>query len=394
MAAATGYTAEKLRRLGRSHLVTPVKGDSGPCYDALDAELVKVVKKREDAGLPLDFTIKSIEMYREAMESVVRKNTRRVLTHLITDVPVEEMGAVLREVEDSLDALVLLMRQKAVRRINEGALGELNAMGEKLQAMVLLPIAGAYLPHSPPADPGEKMLYDFLTGDYQSAMAMALSRIEKEGDGLFLAAAVLCRIMLKEVDAATALVEHHLPEPGHTPLVNAVAALTYVSAAAFSAGITGPMRQIKKAWPFLESGTRTGGSPGLHRLLTRYICGAVYAAMPEILGFREKGLALLAMVRQSTARDIGRGRAMPEWMARTLAQEILPAAVLQIDRLLAPKPCERASRRQIGVPMQYAVVFSRAWHRFDRSFGNKHPRTVASLERPEAMGDTSRGAST
>lgn len=335
LAASTGYPIETIRRLSRSGLVTPRKGADGLCYDALDAELVKLVKKREAAGLSLDFTLRSVEMYRDAIESVVRANTRRVLTHLITDVPVENMGAVLREVEDSLDALVLLLRQKTVRRINEAAVGELNATVGKLGAMILLPVDGNHLPPSLPADPRERALYQCFTGDFQGALNTALSRLKKEEDDLFFITAVLSRLMLGDPKAAVPLVKERLPEPSGSPLINAVAALTYVYAAAFSAGIMGPMEQIKNAWPFLENGIQGAGRSRLQRLLARYICGAIHATMPEIFGFREKGLTLLARVRQSLARGIGRGPSAPVWVTRTLSHEIVPAAVSRIDRLLA-----------------------------------------------------------
>ena len=335
LAASTGYPVDKIRRMSRSGLVTPRKGADGLCYDALDAELVKLVKKREAAGLSLAFTLRSVAMYRDAIESVVRTNTRRVLTHLMTDVPVEDMGGVLREVEDSLDALVLLLRQKTVRRINEAAVGELNATAGRLEAMIVLPVDGNHLPPSPPTDPRDRVLYQIFTGDFQGALETALPRLEKDGGDLFFIAAVLSRLMLGDPKAALPLVKDRLPEPSDAALINAVAALAYIYAAAFSAGILGPMEQIKNAWPFLENGIETTGGNRLHRLLTRYICGTIYTTMPEILGFREKGLTLLARVRRSLARGIGRGPAAPAWAVRTLSREIVPAAVMQIDRLLA-----------------------------------------------------------
>lgn len=344
LTAATGYSTRQLRRLHRSGLVVAKKGESGPGYDALDAELVKLVKKRESAGLPLAFTIKSIEMYQDAIESVVSKNTRRVLTHLITHVPVENIGGVLKEVEDSLDALVLLLRQKVVRRINKAAMGELNAMAEKLEAMIFLPVAGRHLPDTIPADPWEKIICNFCTGNFESALNTSLSCFQKDKGAAFLLSAVLAHLFLKHVEAAVALVERHLAEPVDDPLINAVAALAFVYAAALSAGITGPIQKIKKAWPYLEKCNQAPGSPKLNRILTQYVCGVIYAVMPEIFGFKERGLSLLARAGNAMTSGARGQEKHPRWVVLTLTDEIIPAVAIRVNRLLA----ERYSETLIG----------------------------------------------
>ena len=333
--ASTGFSTREIRRLHRSGLVVAQKGESGPCYDALDAELVNLVKKRKAAGLPLDFTIQSIEMYHEAIQAVVSKNTRRVLTHLITDAPVENMASVLKEVEASLDALVLLLRKKVVRRINGAAIGELNAMAEKIETMIHFPVAVRHLPVAIPTNPLEKIIWYFCTGDFKGALNTSLPFFQQNRRSEFLLSAIWAHLLLKQVEAAVALVESHLAEPADNPLINAVAALAFVYAAAFSAGITGPMQQIKKAWPFLEKCKQISGSSKLNRILTQYVCGVIYAATPEIFGFREKGLALLARTGSAMTFRAPRQEKLPPWVALTLTNEIVPDVARRINRLLA-----------------------------------------------------------
>lgn len=334
LTAATGYSALEIRRLQRNGIIVAKKEESGPCYDALDAELVKMVQKQEAAGLSLTFTIKTIRMYAEAVEAVVSKNTQRVLVHLITDVPVENMGRVLTEMEDSLDALVVLLRQKCVRRINEAALGGLNAMAKKLDAMVFFPVPGRHLPDIVPADPVEKIFFDFCKGDYPQVLNTGCFLPGNTDSRRRLLCDILSLLCLKDVKAAVHLVETHLPEPGEDPLSNSFAALTYVYAAAFSAGIMGPVQQMKKAWPFLEKSHVAPGGSKLDHLLTRYVCGAIYTAFPEIFGLKEKGLALLALAGKATGPESSALWLKPQWMAMTLTEEIMPAMEARINRLL------------------------------------------------------------
>jgi DNA-binding transcriptional MerR regulator len=335
LTAATGYPASKLRKLHRDGVVVPKKAESGSCYDALDAELVKLIQKAEDAGLPTDFTLDTIKMYSKAVEAVVSKNTRRILARLITDVPVENMGRVLTETEESLDALVLLLRQKSVRRINEAALGELNTMAQKLDAMIFFPVDGRYLPETVPEKSGEKIFYDFCTGNY-SNVPDACRLLPKEQAGRW---SLLCRVLAhlcaKDANAAVRLTENHLAEPADDSMANSIAALAYVYAAAFSPGITGPMKQVKKAWPFLEKSHGIRKSSKLDRLLTQYVCGSVYTALPEIFGFGEKGRVLLARAAGAIRGNFPGTRGWPQWVILTLAEEIMPAIKHRINRILA-----------------------------------------------------------
>ncbi len=334
LADETGYTESKIRKLQREGVVSIRKGENGPCYDALDTELIKLVQKAEAAGIPSDFIVSTIKMYETAVDAVVVKNTRRMLVSLITEVSVEDMSRVFTETEESLDALLLLLRQKSVRRINEAALGELNKMAEKLDAMVFFPVAGRYLPDKAPQNPAEKIFYDFCTGNYSRISENCNSLPEDRGGRWSIVCRIISKLCLKDIASAVNLAKTCRAESANDVMVNTVAALAYVYDSAFSAGIMGPMKQLKKAWPLLEKSQIVGGAK-IERIIHQYVRGAIYTAMPEIFGLGETGRELLGRVAEGIREKLPGQGLWPKWVVLTLVEEVLPAMEHRINKILS-----------------------------------------------------------
>ena len=336
LAGEIGYGESKIRKLHREGVVTPKKGEKGTCFDALDAELVKLIQKAEAAGLPSDFMVSTVKMYEAAVDAVVSKNTGRMLVALITDIPVENMAPVFSETEESLDALLLLLRQKSVRRINEAAMGELNKMAEKLDAMLIFPmVAGKYLPKKVPDDPGEKIFYDFCTGNYIRVSESCSLLPKNSADRWAIPCRVMAQLCLKDIASAVQLAEACPVELSNYLMTSSIVAMAYVYDAAASPGIMGPMKQLKKAWPFLVSPQKMDRASKFDRLVSQYICGTIYTAMPEIFGFGEKGRALLGRVAGGIQEKLPELGIWPQWVTLTLVEEVLPVMEHRINKILA-----------------------------------------------------------
>jgi DNA-binding transcriptional MerR regulator len=331
----TGYSQHKIDRLARTGLVEVRQDDSGPCFDALDVELIKTIKRGEEAGIPLEFSIESVRMYQKAIDDVVSRNTARVLSFVINDVPPQSVAGVLREVEDSLDLVVVLLRQKIVRRINETALRDLNELPDKLRAMNVFPVPGRHLPETRPADPAERLFYYFCTGNLREILKAETETLAGLEPDWQVAGQVLACLLLDRPEEAVGLVERHWSSPMENHWRNGLGALAYLQAAACTSGLTMPFKHMKKAWSFLNLCEKTTGGPRLPLLLTRYVCGAIYVVIPKIFGLEDQGLRLLAEVRTALRQGkFGLKRKSP-WFRLTLEEEIIPALELKINGLLA-----------------------------------------------------------
>ena len=335
IAEYTGYPSDRIQKLIDSGLISAQKGDDGFVFDALDCELIELAKKREEAGLPLDFSIVSFQMYKKALDRVVTDNTRRVLVHLVDNVPSKNIGKALQEVEDSLDRLVLVLRQKAVRRINNNAMRQLNELADRLESMFFLPVPGRFLPEVAPEGTGERLLYHLCAGEYREVLGLGESRDGAGRSTRFDSALVLARLLMKDTGVAVDLVESTFGPPDRDLVKNSLAALAYVQASAYSAGITLPIDLVKKAMPYLQACENAHGGSKLVRMLAKYVCGTIYLAIPEVFGLGERGLLMLAKARALLkSGKLGQQR-LPRWIAQTLDQEIAPAVEVRINELLA-----------------------------------------------------------
>ncbi|MEW6264778.1 MAG: MerR family transcriptional regulator [Thermodesulfobacteriota bacterium] len=331
----TGYSSEKIQRLSKAGLIAPQPGDDGPFFDALDVELIGLAKKEEEAGIPLDFTMVSFQMYHEAVARVVSENTRRVLFYILDDMPIQNIPVALKAIEESLDRLVLLVRQKSVREVNKLAMRGLHEMSRALAAMVFLPVQGRHLPKSAPDDEFERVLYYFCQGEYPAVLNLVLIPEHLREPRRYVSARILAHLMMNNTKDAIRLSESLPGYPGLNLVENCLTALAHVQAATSSSGIIMPLQHLKKARPFLQAGEATQRGPKLIVALVKYVCGSIYLALPEILGFGERGASMLAQVsRLLRAGKFGQRR-LPRWLAATLDEEILPALETRVNDLLS-----------------------------------------------------------
>ena len=145
----------------------------------------------------------------------------------------------------------------------------------------------------------------------------------------------MAQLCLKDIASAVQLAEACPVELSNYLMTSSIVAMAYVYDAAASPGIMGPMKQLKKAWPFLVSPQKMDRASKFDRLVSQYICGTIYTAMPEIFGFGEKGRALLGRVAGGIQEKLPELGIWPQWVTLTLVEEVLPVMEHRINKILA-----------------------------------------------------------
>jgi len=331
----TRYPLEKIRVLEKEGLILPAVRDGVKQYDAIDCSIIEMVKRREELGLPFDHSIETIRLYRDAIRQAVKGDMRLFARNLLGDASAKQTIKFLTEVDDTLDNFMVLIRQKMLRSLSEAALAQMNDLPARLAALSFLPVQGKELPEAPPEDMDVRIIYLFLTGAYDSVIAYIEDASREHTKPLHAAASILANLLRGDSEAALRITEQRIPKPTARALDNAAAGLAYMFSVGEASGFSGPMFLIKKALGYFRRIETSRRDEGLIGLLCRYICGAVYTMLPDILDTCETGVQLLTSIEKTTANRKAKKGELPGWLARTLDYELLPAIDVRVNRFLA-----------------------------------------------------------
>ncbi len=345
----TGYPLERIRLLERRGLIEPVEDKAGKAYDAVDCQIIAIARRREEMGLPLDFALETMSVYREAIETAVEEDVRRFVRYVLGRDSTPEVLKLLDRADEDLDRFIALTRQKLIRKSARRAIQQWNRLKGELAHLNFLPVKGDELPASPPARESQAIFHLFCRGEFAALADKA--DIEAARRPRLAAEAVLARLAQGDHEAALALAERWLPRPTARPLDNLAAGLACIFSSAAESGLSRPMALAGRALAFFERNLALDRGGGLQRALNDYLIGAVYTSLPDVLDTLETGLSLLTdLEKRLRAGKLAKGR-LPGWLSRTLDFEIFPEVEIRVNRYLA----QAFSRRGDKAAMRAAL---------------------------------------
>lgn len=339
----TQYPLSKIHLLEREGLIFPVLRDGARQYDSIDRGIIEIVRRREELGLPLDHSIETIKVYRDAIEQAVRGDMRLFAKNLLGDASTKQTIKFLTEVDDTLDSFIILIRHKMLRSFSQAALEQTSDLSTHLDVLSFLPLEEADLPEGPPEGPPEdppegpglRIAYLFLAGDYDSIIQFDESSSRENQRDVKTAALIMANLLRGDVEAALRITERNIPRPTARSLDNAVAALAYMFSVGEASGFSGPMFLTKKALAYLRRIETSRKDEGLIGLLARYVCGAVYTMLPDIFDTCETGIRILTRIDKSLEKQTADREELPTWLADTIDHAMLPAIEIRVNRFLA-----------------------------------------------------------
>jgi DNA-binding transcriptional MerR regulator len=331
----TGYSLGNIQLLEKEHLIFPTVKDGTKHYDSVDCGIIEIVKRREELGLPLDHSIETIRLYRDAIKTAVQGDIRLFAKNLLGDASTMQTIKLLTEVDDTLDQFMLLFRQKVLSSLSQVALTQMNELPARLNMLSFLPLEGAELPAAPPDDPDFRIIYMLLTGAYD----MIINDLEKmprtDCHRSNIAVNIIACLLSGDSETALQLTEQSIPKPSALMLDNAAAGLAYMFSIGEATGFSDPMYLAKKGLRYFKKIEASRRSGGFAELLARYICGSVYTMLPDIFDTCETGIRMLRRIDESLANRKAAKGELPAWLANTIDREIAPAIEVRVNRFLA-----------------------------------------------------------
>ncbi len=331
----TGYPLNKIRLLEQQSIVLPTIQEDGKYYDAIDCSIIEIMRRREELGLPFDHSIETIKLYRDAIKDAVEGDINLFAQQILGDISTKQAVKFLTEVDDLLDNFIVLMRQKMLRRFSQSAIAQMNELSKSFANLSPFPLEGSEMPDSPPEDPIQTIIYFFCKGEYDSIIDIIEQFSETKTSSNIKAASIVAHLLKGNSASALQVVERSIPKPTRQPLLNAVAALSYMFSVGEARGFSTPMSLVKRGLAYLKRIEITREKEGLEGLFSFYVCGAIYTMLPDMFDTRETGIGMLEEVRKALLNDRVPEDRLPFWVSKTLDYEILPAIEVRVNRFLA-----------------------------------------------------------
>jgi DNA-binding transcriptional MerR regulator len=108
----TGYTAREIERIEEAGLIGARRDEPGREYTSIDLKTLTLIRRREEAGFSLDYTLLMMGIYRDAINTIVRERTRLFATEAKIDERLVTMTQSVSEGERTLAEFMPLIRTK------------------------------------------------------------------------------------------------------------------------------------------------------------------------------------------------------------------------------------------------------------------------------------------
>ena len=344
----TGLSQAKIDLMEKHGLIEPARADGQKVYDAVDCEIMDLVRRREALGVSFEYSVETMGLYRDAIETAVAGDVRRFARDLLADLTAREAVRLMTEADESLDRFMVLIRQKRLSTVSRRAVQQTSALRGRLALLNFLPVPGRDLPSRAPQDPGLRVIRHLCRGEFAEVAALERDLAEVHGRPHFVAASVAARLLLGEIAEARALVDRWFPEPTARPVENCAAAIACALSAMEAAGFTDPIYYLKRAEGYLKRAASGAWERGVLGCVERYVCGALYVSLPELFDTCTAGLALLKGVAEELKAGGVKTGALPAWCRLTLAHEVLPAMEIRANRFLAEGALATGDRETAG----------------------------------------------
>ncbi len=330
---ASGYPLEKIMLLEEDGLIFPTLKNNVKYYDEVDLEIIAVMKRREELGLPFHLSLETVRIYRDCISRAVHQDISLFINNILGDVPTRQAIKFLTEADDELDRFMVLFRYRKLQAFSENAIKEMNELPGSLATLNIFPVDCRELPPKPPDSNLLKIIFHLCRADYASVIHLVKDARHTPDIS---ALSVLAELLKNNTATALQIVEESISKPSARVLDNTMAALAYLAAIANAKGLSAPMYQAKNVIDYLkrnEAGHKDRDP--LVAVFAQYVTGAVYTLLPEVVETRHRGIALLeALKTQVSNREI-KTSGLPQWLIRTLELEIYPALQIRINRFLA-----------------------------------------------------------
>lgn len=112
IAQRTGYSDRDIEKVEQAGLIGARRDESGREYTSIDLEILTLIRRREEAGFSLDYSLLMMGIYRDAINIIVREGTQLFATRARIDEKLVTMTQNVSEGERALAEFMPLIRTK------------------------------------------------------------------------------------------------------------------------------------------------------------------------------------------------------------------------------------------------------------------------------------------
>ena len=280
----TGYTARDIEKVEGAGLIGPRRDDPGREYTSIDLQTLTLIRRREKAGFPLDYSLLMMGIYRDAIGTIVREGTRLFATRARIDDKLVTMAQNVSEGERALAEFMPLIRTK----LKQDYFGRLNvqfqAIRDRIRDIFCFKGIKKDLSDDEYATLVSELLFD---GPQDPVELKHLSHLVQG-----------TRTLLDgEPERARELLERYPADGPCRGAVLPLVGLTYVMTASKSQWYLDVIRSFRTATEYL-SAPPEDVTPTTLRVLIDYLRGAALAIMPDSFDTHRFAAELLGGLRQ------------------------------------------------------------------------------------------------
>jgi DNA-binding transcriptional MerR regulator len=298
LAKRTGYSLAKVDRMEALGLIHPQSTSRGKVYDPIDCRIIALVRQREEAGLPFDYSLEMMSVYRRHIESIVKDDAKLFVQRMLGNTSASDAAKYIREGDKALGAFMPLIKAKLARANAEKILAEVDSTFAKLKEAFRFRYsssdgARAKIHHSDSCHSLMHVAVRTLRGEKHSASPSRGAH----PDILYLASGLRDLARGRMEDALIHL-RRISDSERMKPLASALIGLGHLGKMPAVPGFLPGMHLITDALAHLDTPRRHMESSEVS-LLTSYFKGVGLAIVPEVFDTHRRAAANLSLVMRA-----------------------------------------------------------------------------------------------
>lgn len=283
MGQKTGYTIQEIEKVEKAGLIGNRRDEPGREYTSIDLKTLILIRRREEAGFSLDYSLLMMGIYRDAVETIVREGTRLFATRARLDEKLVTMTRNVSEGERALAEFMPLIRTKLKQDYFGRLSVQFQAIGDRVQDVFSFKSIKTNKSDEEYAALISDLLFDEPTDPSK------LKHLSHLVLGI--------RMLLNgEYVKAREIFEEYPQEGPFGSVVRPLVGLSHVMTASKSQWYLDVIQNFRTAIEFLFT-PRNDDIPTIQRVLVDYLRGAILAVIPDSFDTHRSAVELLEGLR-------------------------------------------------------------------------------------------------
>ena len=287
---ATGYDVTHLERAEQMGVILPQSSEDGTTYDTIDQEIFALIKQREDIGIPFEYTLEMMSIYKKYMKKIVEEDAGLFVRNLLSLQSAEEVIKYVWEGDSALVAYMPLIRAKLTKANVDRLFTVLRSVPKLIEeAFVFRSLPGIWdtITRDPDSIHSQSTLWKLVAWpithpNHRDDTKLFSTEGPSIGEVRELLAGIY-DIICERADDALSRFDFISENDRLAPMIRALEGVAYIIKSTQSSGFMPIIHNIKNAMLHFDQ-SRESSQYQTTTLLTTYIRGMGLSVIPEEFG--------------------------------------------------------------------------------------------------------------